>query len=320
MTVICLGEVLIDQVVAPTGERQNFPGGAPANVAVALARLGAPSAFVGSVGQDDHGQGLLELLKQFGVNCEGVQTSHQPTRIVEVRCSATGDRVFGGFVGGHTTDFADAHLTATQLPIRLLESASALVTGTLGMAYPHTRAAMEQAAAIVKANGGQLVIDVNWRPTFWPDPDLAQEILLPWMQLAHWLKISVEESLALLKTDNVAALAAQFPQAHILLTDGARGCHYAIANRERVMGHVPAFVVTPQETTGAGDAFLAGVVYQLHQQNWQLLSAAAIKKVLTFANAMGALTTLKPGAIAAQPTPAELLTFLKEQTHQSWTM
>jgi fructokinase len=320
MTVVCLGEVLIDQVVAPTGERQNFPGGAPANVAVALARLGIQSSFIGNVGQDDHGQGLIKLLQQFGVNCEGVQTSYQPTRIVEVRCSSTGDRVFGGFVGGHTTDFADAHLAVTQLPVRLLESASALVTGTLGMAYPHTRAAMEQAATIVKANGGQLIVDVNWRPTFWPDPDLAQEILLPWVQQADWLKISVEDSLALFKTDDVAALAAQFPQAHILLTDGARGCHYAIANREGDIGHVPAFVVTPQETTGAGDAFLAGVVYQLHQQNWQLLAAAAIKKMLTFANAMGALTTLKPGAIAAQPTPVELLTFLEEQTHQCWTM
>jgi fructokinase len=316
MTIVCLGEALIDQVVTTTGERQDFPGGAPTNVAVALVRLGVPSALVGAIGQDTHGSSLADLLRQAGVNCAGLQVTWYPTRIVEVLCTEAGDRTFGGFVGGHTTDFADAHLDRQKLPLALLQSTQALVTGTLGLAYPETRAAMERAAAIAIANGGRLIVDVNWRPTFWPDPTTALPTLLPWLQQAHWLKVSLDEALLLFETDQVAVLADRFPQANILLTDGAQGCHYAIAG---MTGHVPAFGVEALETTGAGDAFLAGILDQLVKHQWHLASPAQLHSMITFANAMGALTTLKPGAIAAQPTGEELLAFLHQHTDIAWT-
>ena len=316
MSVVCFGEALIDRVVAPTGEQQHFPGGAPANVAVALARLGVSAALIGAVGQDADGHNLAELLQREGVNCEGLQISDYSTRIVEVLCTAAGDRTFGGFIGGYTTEFADAHIDLKQLPLHHLQSAQALVTGTLGLAYPETRAAMERAAAIVGANGGQLVVDVNWRPTFWPEPQAALVTLLPWLRRAHWLKVSLDEALMLLGTADVAALADRFPQANILLTDGAQGCHYAIAG---TTGHVPAFAVAARETTGAGDAFLAGMIYQLVKYQWRVMSSEALKKMIIFASAMGALTTLKLGAIAAQPTFEELLSFLNHHTDTAWT-
>ena len=84
MTVICLGEILIDRLVALTGDHEDLPGGAPANVAVALARLGLATAFIGAVGEDEPGQQLTHLLSQAGVNCDGLQPRPGPTRIVEV--------------------------------------------------------------------------------------------------------------------------------------------------------------------------------------------------------------------------------------------
>lgn len=315
--VVCLGEVLMDQVVDVHGHRQKFPGGAPANVAVALARLGVQTAFVGAVGNDADGAALTRTLQAYGVDCRGLQVGDAPTRVVEVRCTAAGDRVFGGFMGGSTAAFADAQLAASALPGSLLQSASVLITGTLGLAYPATRAALQTAADMVQAGGGQLVIDVNWRPTFWPDPSQAIATIRPWLARADLIKVAVDEAIALFQTADLAQLAATFPQAHLVLTDGARGCQYRFGEQ---VGQVPAFAVPVVETTGAGDAFLAGLVAQWRQQAWQFEAAPQIRRAVQLASAMGALTTLQPGAIAAQPTRAALQQFLQSQTDEGWAI
>ncbi|MEM6517864.1 MAG: carbohydrate kinase [Cyanobacteria bacterium P01_D01_bin.71] len=317
MSVVCIGEILIDQVVSAYGERQSLPGGAPANVAVALSRLAVPVAFVGAVGNDAWGQCLAQMLQSHGIDSQGLQVCDAPTRVVEVHCAANGDRTFGGFIGGPTTAFADAQLAPEPWRSQPLQSASALVTGTLGMAYPTTRATMNAAATAVKGYGGKLIIDVNWRPTFWPDPDAAITILLPWLQQADVLKLSVDDALALFQTADLSALVTEFPGSEILLTDGTRGCQYALS---RQVGQVPAFAIAAVETTGAGDAFLAGMIYQLIAHNWHFANPSQATKAVQFANAMGALTTLKPGAIAAQPTVDELLDFLHTYTDQAWTI
>ena len=315
--VICLGELLIDQVVGGLGQWQNYAGGAPANVAVALARLGTAVAFIGAVGRDAAGQFLVQILQRQGVDCEGIQLCQAPTRTVEVRCTATGDRTFGGFIGGTTTDFADTQLSAQQLPFTKLSTAAILVTGTLGLAYPATRAAMTEAATIVKAAGGKLVVDVNWRPMFWPDVTTAMALLRAWLRQADLIKVSADEAIALWQTADIDRLKALFPQADWLVTDGDRGGQAWVSGQRAT---VPAFAVPAVETTGAGDAFLAGILYQVMQQDWQFESVAQLTDALIWANAMGALTTLKPGAIAALPPPAEILSFLHTHTDRVWTM
>ena len=315
--VVCLGEMLIDQVVDAQGRRQHFPGGAPANVAVALARLGVPTAFVGAIGDDSHGSELTTVLRTHGVDCRGLQVCDAPTRVVEVRCDAGGDRHFGGFIGGHTTTFADAQLAASPLAALPWSSIPALVTGTLGLAAPVTRAAMQAAGTAVQAWGGKLIIDVNWRPTFWPEPTQAIAIMQPWLRRADLIKVAVDEAIALFQTNQIAALAATFPDAHILLTDGDRGCQYRVGDW---IGEVPAFAVNAVDTTGAGDACLAGLVYQWGQQGWQWKDAAQVARAVQFANAMGALTTRQPGAIAAQPSRAQLRDFLRAETGEEWAI
>jgi fructokinase len=190
--------------------------------------------------------------------------------------------------------------------------------GTLGLAYPKTREAMEQAATLIKTQGGQIVIDLNWRPTFWPNPSVAPALLQPWLAQADWLKLSADEAIPLFGTARVQDLRARFPKVKgVVVTDGARGCEYVIAEYQ---GTVPAFAVPAQETTGAGDAFLAGLVYGLYRQGWQVSDRPTLERILTLASAMGALTTLGAGAIAAQPTPSDLQTFLQAQTGEAWAL
>lgn len=317
-TVVCLGEILIDQVVDVNGNKQNFPGGAPANVAAALARFHSDTEFIGGISYDTHGQNLIALLAQMGVGCRGIQQLQHPTRIVEVLCDDVGDRTFGGFLGGNSTSFADTHLAADILPMSLLEEATALVVGTLGLAYPETREAMIRVADVIQSQGGQMIVDVNWRPTFWAEPNTAIAVIEPWLKRADWLKLSVEDAKDLLGMIALADLKERFPRAKgILLTDGERGCGYYIAEK---YGKMPAFSVTSIDTTGAGDAFLAGFIYQLFRQKWTMASTEFWDNIVTFASAVGALTTLKTGAIAAQPSLNEIYAFLEEHTHEPWTI
>ena len=92
MTVVCFGEILIDHLVALTGDHEDLPSGAPANVAVALARLGLATAFVGAVGEDEPGQPLTHLLIEAGVNCDGLQPRHGPTRPASSKSMLTAGR------------------------------------------------------------------------------------------------------------------------------------------------------------------------------------------------------------------------------------
>ncbi len=122
--VICLGEALVDRLgplggdptTAPPDQCDDRLGGAPANVACALARLGTPAAFVGRLGCDPIGDAFSRLLAERGVHLSGLQRdASRPTRIVLVRRDATGDRSFGGFAGDRGEGFADQALDATAV-------------------------------------------------------------------------------------------------------------------------------------------------------------------------------------------------------------
>ncbi|MDX2240808.1 MAG: carbohydrate kinase [Leptolyngbyaceae cyanobacterium bins.302] len=315
--VLCLGEILFDflsdqpgvpyeQVTAWTP----YPGGAPANVATALTKLGTPSGFIGCVGQDDNGNHLLQLLREIGVNVEGVQHHPQaPTREVYVVRSTSGDRAFAGFGTYSTTEFADTHLDANQLPIHLFEKAEFLVLGTLEMAYPASRAATLQALSVADQYFTKILLDVNWRPVFWTNPDEAPNIIRSLIPHTDFLKLSDDEAEWLFDTADPGVIAHRLETVEsVLVTAGEKGCAYSINGNE---GKIPAFAMPVIDTTGAGDSFVAGFLHQLCQRGVQpLTDAAQVESIIRYACAVGALTTTKAGAIAAQPTANEVEAFL----------
>ncbi|MBF2034968.1 MAG: carbohydrate kinase [Leptolyngbyaceae cyanobacterium T60_A2020_046] len=315
----CVGEMLIDRVSAQPGrdleavtQWEDYAGGAPANVATALARLGAAAAFVGCISRDALGDRLLQVLRDRGVDCQGVQRCDAPTRIVYVVRDASGDRQFARFSLPDPGGFADAHLTAAALSESVLTPATCLVMGTLGLTYPATGEAMGYLIQQGKTQGATLVVDVNWRPVFWPQPETAIAVIEPLLAQADWIKTSADEAAELLGSGDPAVLARRFPQAvGIVVTDGDRGCQYWING---YVGTMPAFRVACRDATGAGDAFLAalidGLIVRDRAEAAQPLTPDQIESSLAFASAAGALTTQTLGAIAAQPTRAEIHTFL----------
>lgn len=314
--VLCLGEILYDYLSDQPGlpleqvkSWTPYPGGAPANVACGLAKLGTPTGFIGCVGQDQLGDSLVNLLQEHEVNGAGIQRHSAPTRIVYVVRTETNDRIFAGFGNYSTTEFADTHLQAATLPVQLFESVEFLVMGTLELAYPDSEAAILRALELADNYYVKTLIDVNWRPVFWPDQAIAAGKIHELIAHADFLKLSEEEAEWLFDTTDPGVIAHRLGTAEgVLVTAGERGCAYCLGDNE---GKLPAFSVDVEDTTGAGDSFVAGFLHQVCQHGIQKLSDPSVaQQVVRFASAMGAITATRPGAIAAQPTAAEVEAFL----------
>jgi fructokinase len=311
-TIICLGEVLFDLLANQSGVSSEnvtswtaLPGGAPANVACALVKMGNLSRFIGCVGNDEAGTELSAKLVTEGVDITGLQIhSTAPTRQVQVLRTADGDRIFGGFGDTPTDQFADAQLS--RVPEELFRDADFLLLGTLALAYPHSAASTWKAVDLAKLHGVKIMVDINWRPTFWASVEIAIPQIKQLLILADYVKFAREEAELIYSQTSPQSLCQYLPKAKgIFVTDGGNICEYWL---DGITGQQPAFAVNTVDTTGAGDAFVAGI---LHQLGAGTKSGAAIVR---YAAAAGALTTQAPGAIDSQPTDAEILDFLNAHT------
>ncbi|MFQ4145512.1 carbohydrate kinase [Chlorogloeopsis sp. ULAP02] len=315
--VLCLGEILFDCLADQLGRSLStveswtpYPGGAPANVACALVKLGIPAGFIGCVGEDEPGNELVELLQKIGVDTTAVQRHPTaPTRQVYVVRSLEGDRTFAGFGHYNTTEFADTCLQAERLPIQLFEAADFLVLGTLELAYPESGQAVKRALDLAEEYNLKVLLDVNWRPVFWTDPEIAPQKIRELFQKVDFLKLSLEEAEWLFDTTKPREILSRLNSVEgVVVTNGEKGCSYSFEEHD---GELPAFDVSVVDTTGAGDSFVAGFIHQLLTHGIKSLSdPQTAKQVVTYASAVGALTTMKPGAIASQPTAAEVEAFL----------
>ncbi|BFM40670.1 carbohydrate kinase [Synechocystis sp. LKSZ1] len=317
--VLCLGEMLYDCLADQSGFEfsqvqswTRYPGGAPANVACGLVKLGIPAGFIGCVGDDGLGQALTAVLQAVGVELGGLQVvPGWPTRQVYVTRTPEGERQFAGFGATATTDFADTQLRADLFPAFLFQSAQYLVLGTLGLASHPSAEAIRQALQQARGQQVQIFLDINWRPVFWPEPNQAPDIIKALLKDVDILKCTDEEAEWLFHTTDPQTIQNQYPNLRgVLVTAGAKGCSYHLGAWG---GHIPAFAVAVQDTTGAGDAFVAGFLAQvctLGERLWQEASLAS--QAIRYASAVGALTTRLPGAIAAQPTFEQVQTFLAQ--------
>jgi fructokinase len=317
--VICLGEILFDCLADEFGKSVSevtswtpYPGGAPANVACALVKLGTPSAFIGCVGKDAQGHELVQLLQSIGVNTAGVQyTDKVSTRQVRVTWTTNGDRIFAGFGDQQADQFADAYLQAQYLPPELFLEAEFLVLGTLELAYPQSREAVFQALKLAEEYHLKIILDVNWRPMFWLKEEEALPLIKKLWQYVDFLKLSAEEAQWLFGTNDAGVISHRLGSVEgVLVSNGDAQVSYCLSDNE---GTVNPIQVSVKDTTGAGDAFLAGFIHQLCQKGTQSLSKRKIaEEVVRYACAVGGLTTTKSGAIAAQPTAAEVSAFLTQ--------
>lgn len=327
--VLCFGEALVDRLGPPGGDPgqegagDDRLGGAPANVACGLGRLGTATAFLGRVGEDCIGAAFAALFADRGVDSRCLQWDlERPSRIVLVRRDPTGDRSFGGFSGDRGLGFADQAIDGSglrQAVLPLLGGAAWLLCGTLPLASPGSAEALEGLLPLLRQHGVALAVDVNWRPTFWglaadqgpPAPVLAR--MQPLLQQADLIKCTREEALWLFSSTDAVGLQRSLPrQPAVLITDGPQPVAWAIGG---ACGRLPAMAVQAVDTTGAGDAFTAGLLHQLERQP-DLLGGGADpdrrQAALRFAAACGALVCRGVGAIDPQPAEAQVEEFLRQ--------
>ena len=322
--VLCVGEALVDRLGPPGGDPATAPpewlddrlGGAPANAACALARLGTSAGLIGRLGRDAIGEAFAALFAERGVDTSALQWDGQrPSRIVLVRRDASGERSFGGFAGDLGEGFADQALDAAALKSSLerclADSSGWLLTGTIPLASPASAAALELLLDQAQPAGWALAVDVNWRPTFW-DPGLApdasppapvKERLMRLLNRADLLKCAAEEATWLFGSTDPAAISAALPRRpDVLITDGANPLRWCVAGE---CGERAAFAAAVVDTTGAGDAFTAGLLHGLcAHPDWP------VERRMAFAAACGALVCSGAGAIDPQPSEAQVLAFM----------
>jgi fructokinase len=318
MSVICLGETLIDLLANQRGmplaavmDWTPYPGGAPANVACGLVKLGTPTALISCLGKDDVGSNLTGLLAEIGVNTSYLQYHPTaPTRQIYVTRSIDGDRTFAGFINNLDSDrFSDVFLDADLISESLFSQAKLLAIGTISLANSASYKATYRSLELARKYQLQIFVDVNWRSMFWDDLDRARSIIHEVLRQADFVKMSDEEAQWLFNSIDPSAIRKQLTNCQgVFITAGAEGCHYALSQQT---GFVPAFKVPAIDTTGAGDSFVAACIHQLCQHRLEDIQDNEMAiNLIKYASAAGAITTLKPGAIDAQPTHAEVVQFL----------
>lgn len=314
--VICIGEILIDLLSNEPGVSWKkvkswtpYTGGAPANVAFALANLGMKVAFTGAIGADSVGFQLKHELSEAGIDVSGLQLEpDSPSRQVFVERSAAGERFFAGFGKYHTAEFADTRFDAAKLSQEQFNGYGCLLMGTLLLPYTQSKAAILKCVELARAAGLLLAMDINWRPVFWPNQDEAPAEIKKLMAEMDLIKLSEEEAEWLFETLDPTVIATQFPKARvILISKGENGCNYFING---IKGECPAFRANVIDTTGAGDSFMAGFLYKYLMAAHQG-TPEEIHSYVKFACATGALCTEIAGAISAKTTVEKAEQFIK---------
>ncbi|MEI9578609.1 aminoimidazole riboside kinase [Enterobacter asburiae] len=290
-----LGDAVVDLLPDGEGRLLQCPGGAPANVAVGIARLGGQSAFIGRVGDDPFGRFMAKTLADEKVDVKSMRLdpAHRTSTVV-VDLDDHGERSFTFMV----RPSADLFLESADLPT--FSAGEWLHVCSIALSAEPSRSATFEAMAAVREAGGYVSFDPNIRPDLWPDENELRRFLEQALQSADVVKLSVEE-LAFL-TGNVEVnvgldtLMARCPARLVLVTQGKEG---VIAWHQGTVKHYPATPVECVDTTGAGDAFVAGLLYGL-------AAGQDLTPVIALAQRCGALATTAKGAMTALPWQHDL--------------
>ncbi|MCL4246673.1 MAG: fructokinase [Anaerolineae bacterium] len=312
MSIVCMGEVLIDFVALESGvtvgEASGFvkaPGGAPANVCVSAARLGMPAAFLGQVGDDPFGHHLADVLRREGIDVHGLLFSREArTMLAFVSLGADGERSFSFY----RNPSADMLLRPEEVIYDVIDDKRIFHYGSITMIDEPSRSALVAALEYARDHGLIISYDPNLRLNLWPDAETARAGMIAGLDYATVLKVSEEELEFITGGDDVTPLWRDGMKL-VVVTRGAAGSS-AFTRSARV--DAPGFAVTSVDTTGAGDGFVAGMLAGVLEYGAE--NAEKLPDMLRFANAVGAITTTKKGAIPALPTRAEALAFMRERS------
>lgn len=306
MKILCIGEALIDMICTDTGlslsKGEHFlkkPGGAPTNVAAAIAALGGDVLLSAKVGADPFGQQLIDVMKDFGVSTIWiVQDKNSFTTFAFVSLMKDGERdfVFNRGADGQLSESDIEGIDLDECPIIHFGSATAFLPGPLQDAYK---------SLLQKAADKNIFIsfDPNYRQLLWKN-NTSTFIEQSWhfMRQCNFFKVSDEEAMLITGSDSVfdaASILSEKTTATFAITLGKEGT-LLVHQHNKIT--VPSIAVKPIDTTGAGDAFVGAVLYQLSKYSLQVIQALSTedwKEIILNGNKAGARTCEYMGAMEA---------------------
>lgn len=286
-------------------------GGAPANVASCVARLGGESALITQLGQDAFGDLIEETLQKQGVDTTSIsRTDEANTGLAFVSLTASGERDFAFY----RKPSADMLLESSSLKLNFQSDDILHFCSVDLIPSPMKKAHIEAIEQTEKANG-TIIFDPNLRFPLWPSVDELKKTVLAFMPKAHIVKIADEELVYLTGSKDEASIQQLFKgnTQVIIYTEGAKGA--SIYTQQGKIAQHEGYKSKVQDTTGAGDAFIGAIIYQLltgqaHNQSFDYIQQNA-QSMLTFSNAVASLSTTKEGAIGSLPTLAEVNEFME---------
>ena len=319
--VIAIGEALIDFIPHEKGRAlnnvENFlrvPGGAPLNVAAAVAKLGGKSQMLTKLGQDGFGDAILNEVKPLGVDVSRIsRTKEANTALAFVSLREDGERDFSFY----RNPSADMLLSAEEICSEDFNERDILHFCSVSLIDAPIKEAHRRAIEIAKEKGCLISFDPNVRLPLWKQPEDCRKAILEFLPLSNIVKISDEELefITGIKDEKEALDSLLTGDVKVIIyTKGTNGAEFI--TKERVI-FSPSFKVSAQDTTGAGDSFIGSLLYQVAEGEYSLeelvtLSEEKVQEILTFSNATAALTVCKKGAIGALPLKEEVLAKISE--------
>ncbi len=317
---LCIGELLIDfvsiTVDVTLAEAPGFAkaaGGATANVAVGLAKLGVDSGFIGKIGDEPFGDFLRETLEQNCVDTSQlISEADRRTTLafVATRSDGAKDILF------YRNPGADILLRPDEIDEAYVQSADVFHYGSCSLSHQPVRDATLRAIQYAKDAGAFMSYDPNLRLMMWDAPEDAKHWIWGVMPYANVVKAAEEEWEFITDTPELENGSERILEAGVelvIVTLGERGCYY---NNGSHQGYVDGFKVKVVDPLGAGDGFVAAMLTQIMRssegvRNLLELDDNQLQGMMRYANGAGALTTQKIGVIPALPTTSEIETFLK---------
>jgi fructokinase len=310
LDVLCLGEALVDLLPDRRGRLEDCDrfevcsGGAPANVATGLARLGLRVGFRGVVGDDPFGRLLARKLAEEGVECALRFAKERPTGMWFVALDARGER---SFFSPNAKFSADKLLAPSDVDRALVARARWLHVGSSAHVLPAAQDALREAVAAARAAGVLVSFDPNLRLHLWDDVAPLRRLCADVLPHCAIAKIAADElELCTGETDPERA-AARLHDLGVPLACVTLAEEGALVRHGDDVVHVPAERVEVVDTTGAGDGWVAGLLAAVARTgSIAALSRADLERAVRFANRVAARVVTRFGAVAGLPRAGEI--------------
>lgn len=302
--VLSYGDAFVDYI-ARTHENTEFDlylGGATVNVAAGASRLGLPSRFITITGDDEESTFVRQQMAEEGVDLQhAIEVPEKRCTSVYVHLTEESDRIFAKYLD----PTPDIQVRPEELQEEAFQEAVTFHFCSGTMFHPTALATTRRAVELAREKGVLLSFDVNVRPLRWESEERCRETILEFMGLSHMVKMTREEMYFLMQTEDFTQGLERLQQYSIplvFLTDGENGT-ICLVDGQQI--HAPVTPVVPVDTTGAGDAFIAGVLYYVFHNGFPE-TPADVLECATFGNKLGALCATKQGALTAMPRLEEI--------------